>query len=121
MSNNTHTCKGTTPVIIPCSQIYAYTDAPVLTKWALYSLDGTLLYISNRYKNNQLLTLNLTTLSLMPNAQFKLKAVVTAGSDSLSHQILEYVPDCKQSAYYTLTGSTSNTSLTFKGTVPNNL
>lgn len=106
---------------IKCSQIYGYNKAGVVTRWALYDLNGQLLFISDRHPKNELYTLNLTKLNLLPNTKFRFKAVVSSGSDSTAKEILEYDSSSKMSVYYRLTGTAFDTTLHFDGTIPNNI
>lgn len=113
--------EETEPTIIQCSELYGYNRAGVVTRWGLFDLDGTQLFVSDRHPKNEVYTLNLTELYLTPHTQLRFKAVVSAGDDSTSKEIIEYVPDSHISAYYKLTGTAFHTSLNLELLIPNDL
>lgn len=104
--------------ILTCSKIIADNDAPVITQWALIKTDGTRLVTSGHHSRNDSWKIDLDTdLSLEPGTQFQLKALVEAGDDSTSVEVLEYMPSSNV-AEYRLDGNAFNTYLTLTSLSP---
>lgn len=105
--------------VVKCSDIVAENVSWTSTKWALYTVEGTKLYESDKHYRLQTWRYYLGNLknsdgtSITAGTQLILKAKVVSGSDSTSSVIIEYTPSINATAMYELKGTAFNTTLHF--------
>lgn len=100
--------------IATCSQIVAYNNTNLITKWIILVKDN-LLYESGNYLEWDTWKFQLDSLNLPPGTEFTLLAKVQ-GDDSIQDITLIYQPNSATS-YFELTGKIANTKLNYIATV----
>ena len=103
--------------VTPCSQIVGYNDGRVIVRWIIESLDGTSIYESGNLDIYQTKVINISSLSLQPGTQFKVKAIAVGTDSEPTSSILEYIPS-SNTAYYEMT---DDLHLAYNGVVPSPL
>ena len=76
-----------------CSQLVAYNYDSVIAIWEIVSLDGTLLYSSDKYRQNNQWILDLSTLNMQPGTQFKFRANLETITTEYSTDTFVYEPE----------------------------
>lgn len=106
------TVNPTEPV--KCSGIFAVNKSATVTRWALMSLEGTMIYQSNKCNLNEMEVIDLREQHREIGMQCTLRAN-DVGKDSTSTVILEYDP-FGPFAQFELRGSVFKTWINYKGT-----
>ena len=105
-----------TDSVLTCSSLSLKNGSRTVTRWCLYSLDGTVLYTSGKFGSSRIVTLYLNYIGIPEGTLFKLKALVVAGDDSVADIILKSAPLGSVTGYFELSGTVFRTALKYKGT-----
>lgn len=92
-----------------------YNDSGVLTKYALYGLNGAKLYESANYAAKETWRVPLQEIGLKSGDVFTLKALVYAGEDSTFDSPIRYLSNSKIRAEFKLHGTTTKNVLMYQG------
>lgn len=108
--------SSTSTPVLNCSRVEGNNYSWCVTKWALYTLDGTKIYESGNHVVKDVWGKTLSELNLSIGTQLILKAVVSAGDDSTANVYLQYEPISNVTGYFLLQGNAFKTTLSYEGT-----
>ena len=97
-----------------CTKVVAFNNSWTVAQFALITLDGKTIYKGQHLAKGQSDYIDLYDLGIPYETEFKLKAIVDAGDDSIAAEYILYRKDYP-TLYFSLTGNAFKTKLSYVG------